>query len=125
MDLLRANLTPARLFAVLFTCLRKNFVLCLNNCCINKENLMKKPFLRLGLVFGLLALLVSSVFAYAAPANEGPNNGSTTTPITHLVVIFQENVSFDHYFGTYPNALNSEGEPRFEAAKDTPTVNGL
>ena len=28
----------------------------------------------------------------------------TTTPIKHLVVIFQENVSFDHYFGTYPNA---------------------
>ncbi len=24
------------------------------------------------------------------------------TPIQHLVVIFQENVSFDHYFGTYP-----------------------
>ena len=27
----------------------------------------------------------------------------TTSPIKHLVVIFQENVSFDHYFGTYPN----------------------
>jgi phospholipase C len=26
----------------------------------------------------------------------------TTTRIKHLVVIFQENVSFDHYFGTYP-----------------------
>ena len=26
----------------------------------------------------------------------------TTTPIKHLVVIFQENISFDHYFGTYP-----------------------
>ena len=24
----------------------------------------------------------------------------TTTPIRHLVVIFDENVSFDHYFGT-------------------------
>jgi len=27
---------------------------------------------------------------------------ATTTPIQHLVVIFQENVSFDHYFATYP-----------------------
>ena len=27
---------------------------------------------------------------------------NTGTPIKHLVVIFQENVSFDHYFGTYP-----------------------
>jgi phospholipase C len=26
--------------------------------------------------------------------------GATTTPIKHMVVIFQENVSFDHYFGT-------------------------
>jgi len=24
--------------------------------------------------------------------------------IKHVVVIFQENVSFDHYFGTYPHA---------------------
>jgi phospholipase C len=49
----------------------------------------------------------------------------TTTPIKHLVVIFQENVSFDHYFGTYPNATNPAGEPQFNAAPDTPTVNGL
>jgi len=28
----------------------------------------------------------------------------TETPIDHVIVIFQENVSFDHYFGTYPNA---------------------
>jgi hypothetical protein len=33
----------------------------------------------------------------------------TTTPIKHLVVIFQENVSFDHYFGTYPKAANTSG----------------
>ena len=26
------------------------------------------------------------------------------TPIEHLIVIFQENVSFDHYFATYPVA---------------------
>lgn len=51
--------------------------------------------------------------------------GSTTTPIKHVVVIFQENISFDHYFGTYPHALNPKGEPAFHAAPDTPTVNGL
>jgi phospholipase C len=49
----------------------------------------------------------------------------TTTPIKHLVVIFQENISFDHYFGTYPNATNPAGEPVFQAAKGTPPVNGL
>jgi phospholipase C len=49
---------------------------------------------------------------------------ATTTPIKHLVVIFQENVSFDHYFGTYPNAANTDGSP-FYASRHTPTVNGL
>src|SRR5580698_10149259 len=50
----------------------------------------------------------------------------TKTPIKHLVVIFNENRSFDHYFGTYPNALNPEGEPLFEPAKNTPRdINNL
>ncbi|RZL57625.1 MAG: hypothetical protein EOP65_06675, partial [Sphingomonas sp.] len=35
----------------------------------------------------------------------------TATPIKHLVVIFGENQSFDHYFGTYPQASNPAGEP--------------
>ena len=50
---------------------------------------------------------------------------TTATPIKHLVVIFQENVSFDHYFGTYPHATNPSGEPSFTPAAGTPTVNGL
>ena len=58
------------------------------------------------------------------------NNGTATakavptTPIQHVVVIFQENVSFDHYFATYPNATNSSGQP-FYPAKGTKSVNGL
>jgi phospholipase C len=40
-------------------------------------------------------------------------------------VIFDENVSFDHYFGTYPYAQNPSGEPAFHARPGTPTVNGL
>ncbi|HEY4219111.1 MAG TPA: alkaline phosphatase family protein [Gemmatimonadaceae bacterium] len=47
------------------------------------------------------------------------------TPIQHLVVIFGENISFDHYFGTYPKALNPQGEPTFTAAAGTPKVDGL
>ena len=38
------------------------------------------------------------------PAYANSSFSRTATPIKHLVVIFQENVSFDHYFGTYPNA---------------------
>ena len=51
-------------------------------------------------------------------------HAGTATPIEHLVVIFQENVSFDHYFGTYPHAANTGGQP-FHAASGTPSVDGL
>jgi phospholipase C len=34
------------------------------------------------------------------------------TPIRHLVVIFQENHSFDAYFATYPQARNPAGSRR-------------
>jgi phospholipase C len=49
----------------------------------------------------------------------------TKTPIKHLVVIYDENVSFDHYFATYPQASNPPGEPKFTALAGTPTVNNL
>jgi phospholipase C len=32
------------------------------------------------------------------PASPAFADGATATPIQHLVIIFQENVSFDHYF---------------------------
>jgi phospholipase C len=60
--------------------------------------------------------------AAGVPGNTEPG---TATPIKHLVVIFQENVSFDHYFGTYPYAQNPTGQPQFVALPGTPTVNGL
>src|ERR1700751_3456829 len=47
----------------------------------------------------------------------GGGYAPTATPIKHLVVIFQENVSFDHYFGTYPTAENNPGETPFEPRK--------
>jgi phospholipase C len=57
------------------------------------------------------------------PAQTPPN---ATTPIQHIVVIYQENVSFDHYFATYPVAANNNpSEPSFTAAPNTPSVNGL
>ena len=44
--------------------------------------------------------------------------------IRHVVVIFQENVSFDHYFATYPHAANTDGQT-FTSKAGTPLVNGL
>jgi phospholipase C len=71
----------------------------------------------------LAGLLLNPSWVAAAPGNHG--NSATATPIKHLVVIFQENISFDHYFGSYPNALNLDGEPTFHAKAKTPTVNGF
>jgi phospholipase C len=73
-----------------------------------------------GIAAGLLALVPFSQ-AFAGEEKEH----KTATPIKHLVVIFQENVSFDHYFATYPVAANPMGEPHFHARRGTPTVNGL
>ena len=83
----------------------------------------------------ILATILTAVMTFAPLANanaaptkgasEKTSNGTTATPIQHLVVIFQENVSFDHYFGTYPNATNPTGEPAFNPLPLTPNVNGI
>src|SRR3984957_4710578 len=70
-------------------------------------------------------LLNPAMVAAAPPPGNQGNEVKTATPIKHLVIIFQENISFDHYFGTYPVATNPSGEPQFHAAPGTPTVNGL
>ncbi len=75
------------------------------------------PFL---VVAGLAAVAASASTSHASP----PPGGHTATPIKHVVVIFQENVSFDHYFGTYPFATNTDGNT-FTPAQGTPAVNGL
>jgi phospholipase C len=69
--------------------------------------------------------LLSLVVVATSAAGVAAAPPGTTTPIRHLVVIFQENNSFDHYFATYPVALNPAGEPPFFALEDTPSVNGL
>ncbi|MBR7826098.1 alkaline phosphatase family protein [Actinospica sp. MGRD01-02] len=88
------------------------------------------------------AVAVGLTFAVAQPSFGSQNAGTitpqssgssivltgahagTTTPIQHVVVLFDENVSFDHYFGTYPNAANTDGTT-FHAKANTPTVDGL
>jgi phospholipase C len=69
-----------------------------------------------------LALAGGAAPAYASPAHHG--DSSTATPIKHLVVIYDENVSFDHYFATYPQAANTDGT-KFTASKKTPKADNL
>jgi phospholipase C len=79
------------------------------------------------LVAGGAAATAATAATAAPAAPKAPAFGvfhETATPIKHLVVIFQENVSFDHYFATYPSATNSGGSP-FTARWNTPKVNGL
>jgi phospholipase C len=75
--------------------------------------------------FCIAALLVAAASVHPSIAGEDDDSNDTAYPISHVVVIFQENVSFDHYFATYPFAENPPGEPAFHAKKDTPSVNGL
>jgi phospholipase C len=70
----------------------------------------------------LIAVSIAGMFTFAGllQAQTSPY----PTPIKYVVVIFDENISFDHYFGTYPRAANPQGEPAFTAAANTPVVNG-
>jgi len=72
---------------------------------------------------GLCLATSASAVASAAPGAH-PAGTRVGSPITHLVVIFDENVSFDHYFGTYPHAANTDGR-KFVPRPGTPDVNGL
>ncbi|MCL2448398.1 MAG: hypothetical protein FWD17_05575, partial [Polyangiaceae bacterium] len=47
----------------------------------------------------------------------------TATKIKHVVVIFGENISYDHYFATYPNAQNNASETAFSGT--APANNNL
>jgi phospholipase C len=73
---------------------------------------------------GAAAAAAAAVVLAAAHADPAPLPRANT-PIQHVVVIFDENESFDHYFGTYPHATNPSGEPAFTAAAGTPAVDGL
>jgi len=69
---------------------------------------------------GVLAGLVAAVAAGCSN-----DDRSAASDVRHLVVIYQENKSFDVYFGIYPAAANPPGQPAFDAKPGTPSVNGL
>ncbi len=66
----------------------------------------------------------NTVFASAGTRNVPDRSNKTASPIKHLVVIFGENVSYDHYFGTYPKAKNTDGT-KFVATSSTPKNDNL
>jgi phospholipase C len=96
----------------------------------------KKPFAFAAAAVAAAAALTAALVTSTGSAGERPialsganspdwhRPHGTATPIKHVVVIFDENISFDHYFGTYPKAANTDGT-KFVAAKGTPKVDGL
>src|SRR5215472_14989638 len=91
---------------------------------------MMSNVLTLVLSIAMVSSLISSamltsikhVAAFTASSTTITN---TKTPVKHLVILFQEHASFDHYFGTYPFATNPPSEPRFMPAHNTPSISGL
>jgi phospholipase C len=78
-------------------------------------------------VLAIAGTAIAVSCTHTPPSSGAPSAASAgvATPIEHLVVIFDENNSFDHYFGVYPIALNPPGQPKFVALPNTPAINGL
>ncbi|WP_285114966.1 alkaline phosphatase family protein [Leifsonia sp. fls2-241-R2A-40a] len=94
------------------------------------SRLRRSPIALAGVALASAAAFAGAGILAGAPAvasagnSHADHSNQTLTPIKHLVVIFDENISFDHYFGTYPNAANTDGTT-FTAAAHTPGANTL
>ena len=99
---------------------------------------MKSRFLTTAAIFAAATTLACSIPVLADDFGRDRDRGGdrdehhrhpheihTETPIKHLVIIFNENRSFDHYFATYPNAANPSGSIPFVPKPHTPRVNNL
>ncbi len=72
----------------------------------------------------MIAAFTSAVFLHAFPAGaagRGSKLEAAKTSIQHVIIIMQENRSFDNYFGTYPGA---DGIPPGTCVPVNPTVSG-
>src|SRR5260370_18671344 len=91
---------------------------------IDKLKISGTPSKTIALLLALttaLGPIAMPPFAASKPTSKPTTTVPTTaTPIQHLVVIFQENVSFDHYFVTYPNPTNPARDPKFKPPANTP-----
>ena len=75
------------------------------------RDLVRTPFARLLLVLAVLGAVVAGVAARGSYSLSGGDPGPLKGihKIRHVIVVMQENRSFDSYFGTYPGA---DGLPR-------------
>ncbi len=73
----------------------------------------------------IAALCAATLVVASVPLPLSAQESNKDSSIKHVIVIFNENISFDHYFGTYPQAQNNPGETPFHAKPHTPLANNL
>src|SRR3954451_23984037 len=71
------------------------------------------------------AVLAATAAIYTVAQADPQGAPPANTPIQHVVVIFGENQSFDHYFATYPSAANPAGQPAFTGSIGSQTIDNL
>ena len=64
------------------------------------NDLNRRQFLRLG-ALGAAGTRLSSRELLSAITAPAPCAGGSLSDVEHVVILMQENRSFDHYFGTY------------------------
>jgi len=82
----------------------------------------KYSTLRTNSRFDVAGQLAAVLFVLAVGTAPASTHLETATLIKHLVVIYQENHSFDASFATYPVAANPPGQPAFHARPETPSI---
>jgi phospholipase C len=66
--------------------------------------------------------IMACMLLLIAPTTSKAAVATTATPIQHVIIIMQENHSFDNYFGTYPTANGTLVTP---ITSQLPSVNGI
>ncbi len=65
----------------------------------------------------LVAVLLTSCLPISNAVTSYLTTITRKTPIRYLMIIYDENISFDHFFATYPHAENPPGGPTFDASE--------
>jgi len=55
---------------------------------------------------GMASATVAVMLLASASSTRAESDNGTHSPIKHTIILYQENISFDHYFGTYGHGVN-------------------
>jgi phospholipase C len=69
-----------------------------------------------------LVILLTGILPQNIKASAAETDSQTATPIQHLVMVMQENHSFDNYFGTYPGADGIPADTQMPVDPNNPSA---